>query len=145
MDMLSIIALALLAFIVLKADWLARRTRVPVALELLENDMPVTKIETKTGRTKQLRVVGKNDRGETVKLDDLTSVDTDDPNIATIKPNGFGVVQVTGYSPGTTKVHISADADLGEETRAISRSFDVLVLPDEAVDIELEEIPEAAA
>lgn len=148
MDMLSIIALALLAVIVLKADWLTRRARSCVGLTFheLETHMPRTEIELITGRDRKLKVVGRNDQGNAVEIDEITDATSNDVAIAQIDyEDDDKTITIEARSPGTTAVHVRADVRLGEDVREISQVLKVTVLPDEAVSLDFEDVPEAAA
>jgi hypothetical protein len=144
---MSIIQVIALVSLVLLIVWLDLRPRCPrrgvgLVFMLPGGFMPVTSITVKSGSSKTIAVRGLDDKRQPVALDEVTSSESLDPSVVEVdeaEGQPFQFV-ITGFAPGTALVSITADVALGERRETITKTLEVHVLPNEAVDLEFEEV-----
>lgn len=86
----------------------------------------------------------KDSAGNTVKVDGPTKWESSDPATVQCTPSSGNPQIANLYTPGpvgTAQVHATADADLGEGTRAVTATLDVQVISGEAVSGDIEFTP----
>lgn len=102
-------------------------------------------MQTGTHASLQVKWVDKN--GQAAKVDGQTSWESVDPLMLEVTVNQADSTAATLYAPGpvgSTQVHATADADMGEGIKTITATLDVTVITGEAVGGEITFLPEAA-
>ncbi len=96
-----------------------------------------TRFTTTQQQTVRAKFVDAN--GRPVEVDGIPVWTSSNETIATIVPAADGKSAVIrSGAPGTATINVTADANLGSDTTEISGTFDVEIVPDEAVAIDFE-------
>lgn len=142
-------AVAVIAILILVVEWrrLSRRRRGRrIPRVVFEFDPPVdkespmprsTRFTTTQQQTVRAKFIDAN--GRPVEVDGVPVWTSSNETVATIVPAADGKSAVIrSGAPGNATINVTADANLGSDTTEISGTFDVEIVPDEAVAIDFE-------